>query len=81
MAHVGLVLVEALVTRVSAGVQLAVPRIVIAGPPNLDQAFTVRGPIVRADMKAADSPIEAAYDQLKTIVRRAHISGTSRRSS
>jgi len=66
-----LVLVEALLTCPSAGVHLAAPRRVVAGPPDLDEAFPMRARVARADMKTAESPIEAAYDRLKVTVRRA----------
>jgi hypothetical protein len=55
-------------TRTRAGCEDDTER-VVAGPPDLDQALQVRNTIIRAEMKAADSPSEAAYDKLKSAVR------------
>jgi hypothetical protein len=67
-----LVLVEALIATTSSGVRLAEPWELAAGRPDTPIGLTHRPPIERDEMGAAEPhPVETAYDEFKSRVRRA----------
>jgi hypothetical protein len=67
-----LVLVEALIATASSGVRLAEPWKLVVGRSDAPTALTSRPPIARSEMGATQPhPVEAAYDEFKSRVRRA----------
>lgn len=67
-----LVLVEVLIATPSSGVRLADPWAVVAGDREAPGRLTQRSPIQRTEMGAVEvHPVEAAYDEFKSRIRRA----------
>jgi hypothetical protein len=67
-----LVLVEALIATSASGVRLAEPWKLVTGRSDASSALTHRPPIERSEMCATEPhPVEAAYDEFKSRVRRA----------
>jgi hypothetical protein len=67
-----LVLVDALIATPSSGVRLAEPWELVVGEPAVPTRLTHRPPIERSEMGTTEPhPVEAAYDEFKTRVRRA----------
>jgi hypothetical protein len=68
-----LVLVEALIATPSSGVRLAEPWELVVGRSDTPAGLTRRPPIARSEMDPTTQPhpVEAAYDEFKSGVRRA----------
>ena len=67
-----LVLVEALIATPASGVRLADPWELVAGRSDAPAGLTRRPPIARSELDATQPhPVEMAYDEFKSRVRRA----------
>jgi predicted nucleotidyltransferase len=65
------VLVEALFATPTSGARLAPPWRVLIGPPDLGERFPHRPPISRNEFDSSGAhPVDAAFEQLKTTLRR-----------
>jgi hypothetical protein len=64
------VLVEALFATPASGVRLAPPWLVLVGAADLGEQFPHRPPISRKIHPASGHPVDEAFEQLKTTLRR-----------